>query len=741
MSLPAAAGRACNALLLLLLLALLFATGGARAAPDASLLRKDQVSRGSLLLASDMPGLYVPAPLVDTDIEIVATGLGARTIVRQRFTNPSDAWVEGIYAFPLPEKAAVDSLRLRIGERFIEGRIRPKAEARRIYETARGEGRKASLVESVRANLFTTSVANIGPGESVGIEIRYQQRLDYEDGRFSLRVPLVAGPRFLPPSDPLADFSGTGWASAAPAEDRPDGLASPLRSEADGPGNPVRLAVRLDAGMPLATVESASHAITDRPGPGHERLIALREQTVPADRDFVLTWRPEPDEAPRAGLFRERIGGREYLHLMLLPPQDAVLAARQPARDVTFIIDTSGSMGGTSIEQARAALLFALDSLTPGERFAIVAFASEARRPWPGLKAATPEAVARAKRWVRGLTAGGGTMMRPALEMAFEVPVDRERLQQIVFITDGNVGNEQGLFALIARELGSRRLFTVGIGSAPNSHFMRGAARAGRGSFVHVGRLDRVEAEMRTLFRRLASPALSEIRVALAQSSGEPVQIAPDPVPDLYAGEPVQVFLRLEGQATAVTVEGRIGGAVWRRNLPLSGGAAGAGLDRLWAREAIEARQRSLLAGADPAAVDAAILALALEHRLVTRLTSLVAVDVTPSRPAGAETHRRSVPLNLPAGWDRDILTGRETGKALPAARDARAPAPPRQASLHLVTRERAAPATAPAAATSGAATLLPQTGTGDTALALSALALLLLGAGWFARLHRRAGA
>ena len=132
------------------------------------------------------------------DFTIDISGPVARTRVTQRFENPADGWVEGVYLFPLPEGAAVDTLKMKIGERLIEGQIKERQEARQIYEAAKAEGKRASLVEQERPNIFTNSVANIGPHETIVVQIEYQESLRFDAGRYHLRVPLVVAPRFNP---------------------------------------------------------------------------------------------------------------------------------------------------------------------------------------------------------------------------------------------------------------------------------------------------------------------------------------------------------------------------------------------------------------------------------------------------------------------------------------------------------------------------------------------------------------
>ena len=197
----------------------------------------------------------------DTKVRIRVTGLVGRTHVVQLFRNPSEEWVEGVYVFPLPERAAVDTLRMKVGERVIEGQIQERAQARRTYEKAKREGKKASLLEQERPNIFTVSLAHIGPLEDVRIELEYQEEVRYEAGRFDLRFPMVVGPRYIP-GIPTArtetvSFAGTGWAQPTRAVTDADRITPPLLPPTSRRENPVELDVELSLGMPLVSVESS----------------------------------------------------------------------------------------------------------------------------------------------------------------------------------------------------------------------------------------------------------------------------------------------------------------------------------------------------------------------------------------------------------------------------------------------------------------------------------------------------
>src|SRR5258706_2145790 len=252
---------------------------------------------GALLFRTGTAGEYQAAPQLETEVAIQVTGLIARTRVTQLFHNPGEDYVEGIYVFPLPEKAAVDHLEMRIGERVIEGRIEEKEAARKTYEKAKSEGRKAALVEQQRPNLFTNTIAHIGPDEFVRITIEYQQALAYENGAYRLRFPLAVTPRYVP------NFDGP-TREAMP--DAPKALEAALTLQPAyapsgcGLANPVDIAVTIDAGVALAHVESSYHEAWIEKQAGNRVIVSLSKEQEEADRDFELTWSVAGGTAPQA---------------------------------------------------------------------------------------------------------------------------------------------------------------------------------------------------------------------------------------------------------------------------------------------------------------------------------------------------------------------------------------------------------------------------------------------------------
>ena len=647
----------------LLLTAAAVALPAPAAAPQVA---PDEATSGRFLMrrAKDEP--WAMAPTLATEVSFRVAGVVARASVRQRFRNGTDEWVEGVYVFPLPEKAAVDHLLMRVGERTIEGQIREREQAKAEYRQARDEGRKASLVEQERPNIFTTSVANLGPGEELVVEIEFQETLAFDEGEVRLRFPLVVGPRYIPGQEIVARIGGLGWAPDTDAVPDASRITPPVLPPGEAPRNPVAIEVDLDAGFPVRQLVSRYHAIVSEAKGEGRYLVRLRDELAPADRDFEVAWTPEPGTMPRGALFREERGGSTYALVTLFPPVGPEVEATRLPREVVYVIDTSGSMNGLSIEQARKALLLAIDRLRPTDRFNVVQFNNSTETLWDETRPATPANRSAARGWVEELRAQGGTEMAGALEAALVGSDDPQLVRQVVFLTDGSVGNEDQLFGIIRQRLGDTRLFTVGIGSAPNSHFMTKAAEFGHGTFTYIGDVREVEETMGRLFGVLESPVLTGIEITWP--AGAAVESWPPRVPDLYLGEPVVVSARLEGPTDQVAIHGRRGGEAWTTAMALSGGRRGEGAAVLWARRKVESLLDSLHEGADAEEVRKGVVALGLEHHLVTKHTSLVAVDVTPSRPGDAALQTCAVPTNLPHGWVYESVFGElpQTATAAP---------------------------------------------------------------------------
>ncbi len=611
----------------------------------------NEVTEGTLLFRTDQAARFTPAPVLKTDVQIAVTGMIARATVRQEFTNPSTIkgdWLEGIYVFPLPETAAVDHLRMRVGERIIEGQIKERTEAKKVYEQAKQQGKRTSLLEQERPNIFTTSVANIGPGEHIAIEIEYQEAVRYDDEQYHLRFPMAVGQRYIPGTPVITEGqSPTGSGTMLDTDRVPDAsrITPPMQSPRYGLINPLSLSLTLHPGFPIDQVESSFHPIISIPDAEGGYHVTLRADAVPADRDFQLTWHPAPRSEPVATVFTEQKNGETYAMLMLVPPTQHDEKGPRIPRDLTFIIDTSGSMAGPSIDQAKRALAAALTRLSTQDRFNIIQFNHTVRSLFSVPQPVTISTIKQAVRYTEQLSADGGTEVLPALRQALKSPQDSSRLQQIILLTDGQVGNEEELFELLHQRVGSRRLFTIGIGSTPNSHLMRTAAEFGRGTFTYIGKVEEVEQQLERLFKKLERPVLGEI--TLDQSGWSGLEQYPAKITDLYEGEPIVVALKADSLPSHTMLRGQAGARPWSLPVSLNQAVTQGGLSVYWARQKISSLMDNATKGGSEDTTKTSILNVALAHHLVSRYTSLVAVDVTPARPIEIPGTEQGQTVNL----------------------------------------------------------------------------------------------
>lgn len=597
----------------------------------------NKTTHGSVwLLPGD--GVYIKALQLETRVNMDVSGMIVRAKVKQQFRNVSSLWAEGLYVFPLPENAAVDHFRMMIDGRVIEGQIQEKMQARKTYEKAKRNGQRTGLVEQQRANIFTTKLANIAPGAEMTVEIEYQQTLTYREGHYSLRYPLVVGERYITPSkeaatDPMHDL-GVYTETSTSSKDI----------------NPTSISINMDTGIPITNIVSTSHQVTISPQDENRYVVTLQENAVPADRDFLLKWQPGLSTLPKAAVFSQQHDGYDYRLITLYPQENDLYHPVNIPRDVVFILDVSGSMAGTSIEQAKSALMLALERLAPSDRFNIIWFNHEAHSVFHDSQQASEDRINYAGKFINSLNADGGTEMFSALTQAFSTQPDPEYLRQLVFLTDGNVSNERDLFSFIESHLGESRLFTVGIGSAPNSFFMKQAAKAGRGTYTFISDTREVAEKINGLLRKLETPALTDIQVSV---TGDDVEYYRSPIPDMYIGEPVTILLRGKNLSKAISLKGNIGTENWQRTVSLDQEYNNKGVKTAWAREKISSLSESYHNAENEkhkTHFKNQIVNVSYQHHLVSQYTSLVAVDVTPVNQGGM-LYQERLKNNLPHGW------------------------------------------------------------------------------------------
>lgn len=587
------------------------------------------VSSGGRLIAADGRAL----PLRSTSVNADARGGGARVELTQVFVNPHAEPLRVHYQVPLPAEGAVSGFAFEVAGVRTVGRVEARTQARERFEQAILEGRTAALFEQERSSVFTQELGNVPPGETITVSVLVDQPLRWvmedERGWWEWRFPTVVGPRYLGALGRVDDAT---------------------RISTSHTTSPLSVDVALELNIRdtrCDDVQSPSHALVRRRSDESGWVVGL-EGDVSLDRDVVVRWAVgQPDVLATLDQGRPAQGharAHEAFATLTLTPPAELDPGEILARDLIVLLDTSGSMNGEPLEQAKRIVLGLLDDLTEADRLELIEFSSRPRRWKRGAVAATERRVAAARRWVQSLSAGGGTEMTSGLMEAL-AGVRPEAQRQVVLVSDGYIGFEREIVSTLLERLpAASRLHTVGVGSAVNRSLTEAAARAGRGVEILVGLGEDVERATARLRAATARPVVVDLRL---EGSVEP---ATERLPDLFAGRPARIPLRVPADGGPLTIRGRTTTGAWETRLELEPCEPGQGSMAVvtgFGRDRVEALEMRRVAGED---VDATIERLGLEFQIATRLTSWVAVSdavaVDPSSPSRRET----VPHALPAG-------------------------------------------------------------------------------------------
>ncbi len=607
--------------------------------------RQTGVGSGSL----DSPS--GPCPLKHTDVKAEISGFLARVTVTQEFRNPYPDKIEAVYTFPLPPKAAVDRMTMLVGDRTIRGSIKRREEARAIYDAARSSGRTASLLDQERPNIFTQSVANIHPGETVKITLSYVETLRYEEGEYTFTFPMVVGPRYIPGQP--AGKQGGGW---SPDTDRvPDAsrITPPVAKPGTRAGHDISIQVTLDAGMPVESLRSLTHEIDfERPSASQAR-VRLRQAAVIPNKDFVLRY----DVAGRtvADALLTHRGDRGGFITLVLQPPERVLASEITPKELVFVLDTSGSMSGFPIEKAKETMRLALDSLNPRDTFNLITFSGDTHILFPTPVPATPANLSRAQQFLAGRFGSGGTEMMKAVRVALEATESQGHIRVVCFMTDGYIGNEDEIISEVSRHANAR-VFAFGIGNAVNHYLLNKMAEIGRGEVEYVGLNDDGSAAARRFHERIHNPLLTDISIDWGNL---PVtDVYPKRIPDLFAAKALVMSGRYTGAAAGVIrMRGKLAGRDWSRQIQVQLPAQEPRHDvlaSLWARNRIEDLLDDQRVGVE-ARED--VTRLGLDYQLMTPFTSFVAVEEMIVRDGG-QPRRVEVPVEVPEGVSYEGVFG-----------------------------------------------------------------------------------
>ena len=608
-----------------------------------------------------------PLPLESTLITGQVTGPVVAFSVEQRFRNPFHEPVELEYLFPLAHTAAVSDFELVTGGRRIQGKLEELKQAQERYEQARQEGRRAGLLEQRRPNLFSVQLANILPGENITATLRYQDQLAYRDGEYELVIPMGLTPRYHSPAN----------------HGEQAGVDAPLTTETEKVG-PVEVFLSVAAGTPAGEPVSPSHRLNVQRLNAQRFNLRLADRTLP-DHDFVLRYGVAHEDVALAA-WRSPAKDGDFFLATLLPPA-LEFAPPTPPREFIFVLDRSGSMMGEPIAQARNALRACLRALNPQDTFRILLF--DDRLEWYRDVPApvTQAAVDQADSYLESVEGRGGTEIIPALQAALGLPVDAERMRLVVFLTDGAVSAEARALDAVRSGLGAARLFTFGIGPSVNRALLSSLASLGRGAAEFLGLDEDIEGAILRFQDRVSFPVITDLQ--LEWQGAQAWDVYPARLPDLYAGQPLEVAARLRvgGDAPArLVLNGRRQGQLLSMALDLPAPLPEPAIARLWAHRRIDDLLEQQSAG--DKATRTEVIGLALEHNLATPFTAFVAVDSNPAVSDG-KPQKVDISQPLPPGLNLEGFTGPQSTFAAMAAPMGAPPPSPRRFSAKLASYDK----------------------------------------------------
>jgi len=598
-------------------------------------------------------GHAVPLLGVEVQAEVVAGH--SRTIVRQRYRNDESRPIEAIYTFPLPSKGALTGFSMTVNGRRLEGEVHEREEAFQKYDDALTAGHGAALLEQERPNVFTANVGNLLPGEETVIEIEVLAPVQADEGAIRWSLPTLVAPRYLP-GHPAGDRTGHGTVQPTTSVPDADRISPPMHA---GRAVPYGLALDLvfDLGCEV-DVESPSHAISlGTSTRNHRTRITFAQREVALDRDIVVTAFPRTtthEVAPIAAVVAHRDGGRKSgppgaFALSLVPDLGGGQSRRNTRTDVVFVIDRSGSMGGSAMSEAKTALRLCLRQLREGDRFGIIAFDDQIEELRGGMTVFARRTLDEADRWIDSIDARGGTEMLAPLQRATQLAPDGV----IVLLTDGQVGNEDEILRTILRERRNARVYSFGIGTNVSDTLLLDLAEKTGGAVEAIHPGERVDDKVVAQFARATAPRVTDVEVRFRGALvGE---IAPAKPAALVDGEPFALFGTFEESGRGVAeIRGTFEGEKFYIEVPfdLPEREDRPAIVKLWAQARIRDLERAQLEGRRADAMKKRIIELAKDNGVSSKYTSFIVVEKrTGDRRIAEQAEARVVPVSSPAGW------------------------------------------------------------------------------------------
>lgn len=576
-------------------------------------------------------GLPLKATSVKTDI----VGSIADVTVTQVYVNTGKNALEAIYTFPMSTRAAVYAMQMRIGDRRITAKIEEKKKARDDYEKAKQEGKRASLLEQSRPNVFTMNVSNLMPGDTIEVTLRYTELLVPEKGVYTFVYPTVVGPRYSSPKH----------------ENGPDDgfVNTPYTHEGEAPTYTYDYALTIHGAMPLQDVKCTTHKMNlSTPNLRTATLRLDPSEKQGGNRDVIVSYSLQGNKIESGVMLYE--GQDENFFLAMVQPPKRIQKEDIPPREYVFIVDVSGSMWGFPMDITKQLMRNLIVNLNPNDKFNVVLFSSNADIFSPTSVDATAENMEKAIEFIKGANKWSGTEVLDALKTAYAIPMaDEDMARTFVIATDGYVDVEKACFEMVRKNSDKANFFAFGIGSSVNRYLIEGMAFAGGGEPFVVTKKEEAARQAERFREYINTPVLTHI--GFATKGFKAYDVEPIAIPDMMAERPILIYGKYKGKATGkITLIGKVGRKNWKETFDLSkykADTANAALRYLWARERI--KYLDFLVGEyanESNPIAKTILELGLKYNLMTNYTSFIAIDeVVVNKDGKITTVKQPVPM------------------------------------------------------------------------------------------------
>jgi Ca-activated chloride channel family protein len=598
-------------------------------------------------VSNDFAGLFISGyeqvPLINVKVISDIVGAGARTTIIQEFRNNDYISVEAVYKFPVPENAAICGFRATVGDKLIRGDIEERNKAFETYDNAMMNGHGAFLLDEERPNIFTLSVGNLKPGVTVIIEIEYVNSLTAHGSEVRYFLPMTISPRYIPTN--MEDSEGL------PDDELinpPFDLEVPYR---------MQLTVNIHGKEGITTYDSPSHRIASSVE-ADRFVVSIADELTEMDRDFVLNITRKNVFGPMA--YTCEVAGERFYQIDFVAEGKTANAAgnSRVAQEIIFLLDCSGSMQGSSIEEAKRVITIILKGLEEGTLFNIYRFGSKFEKLFEKGERYTSKQAEQAVTYVSKIEAdlGGTEIYLPLLDI-YRTPTGIPR--SIVLLTDGEVGNEKEVCGLAEKLALNTRLFTIGIGHGPNEYFIRQLARSSKGASELIAPNERIEPTVLRLFKKVMSEPL-RIRI-----KGDKYMEQCPKAPVVYAGDLVSIYGRITADnilrvAEALNVESGDGKQAWQ--LPIATVKEQRNpIPQLWARALIsdleESTARLGLTGSKQTGrkqdlTRERIIAISKQYGIMSRQTSFIGIEIRADHEkTDDDIVIRRIPVMLTRDW------------------------------------------------------------------------------------------